>query len=328
MRDMLWKIRVYTKQIIMLIAALLSLIGIDSNLVNAEDITITAIKPVIGLRNEIVIIEGSGFGKKDEKSSVEFIDTKNVIYKAEIKEWDDNKISVMVPSGIGNEMVKVRVVTETKSSNEVGFGVYSLDLVDEAINLKKSGVLDSTIVDHLYQLGEGRKGTFGNVHLTSAEIQKLKQAGFQDDFIAKFEGHPQYVTLGIAGIWLYGTHDLVAAPMLRIFLVPRSYFSAQRPYWERVSICGSKSPLYWPKGLLQFDRWDLNFGITNSTSTDASNEQRSYVLAGFSNELNQSALLNLGVAVAPGDVEGKQTQFYMGLTVDYNFLKALGIVSK
>ncbi|OGW05893.1 MAG: hypothetical protein A2889_10095 [Nitrospinae bacterium RIFCSPLOWO2_01_FULL_39_10] len=200
-----------------------------------------------------------------------------------------------------------------------------IDLVVEGIELKRSGVSDSTIVDHLYHLGESGqyKRTFGNTLLTRDEIQQLKQAGFQDDFIAKFEGHPQHVTLGVAAIWLTETTDLTYAPMLRIFLEPRSYFKRRRDYWKEAGW-----NIYLPYGLIQYDRWDLNFGVTTLTSTDSSSDQRSYVLVGLSHEINRSALLNIGGAVLPGDVKGKQTQIYFGITVDYNFLKYLGIVNK
>ena len=53
-----------------------------------------------------------------------------------------------------------------------------------------------------------------------------------------------------------------------------------------------------------------------------------YVLIGFSNQLNRSALLNIGWALVPGDIEGVETQFYIGFTVDSNFLKEIGIVNK
>ncbi|MBI3814157.1 MAG: hypothetical protein HY279_06795 [Nitrospinae bacterium] len=200
------------------------------------------------------------------------------------------------------------------------------DPVEESIELKRSGVSDSTIVDHLYHIGESSREerVFGNIHLTKEEIKKLKTAGFQDDFIAKFEGHPQHVALGVAAIWLTETTDLTYAPMLRIFLVPRSYFTKMRDYWEKWETVG----LYYPRGFFHYDRWDINFGITTMTSTDGSSDQRSYVLVGLSHEINRSALLNFGGAVLPGDVKGKQTQIYFGITVDYNFLKYLGIINK
>ncbi len=128
------------------------------------------------------------------------------------------------------------------------------ELVDGALTLKKSGMSDSAIIDHLYQFGlieaGGRpeaKGVFGNARLTKDEIVKLKQAGFQDDFIAKFEGYPQYVTIGVAAIMLTYTNDIVAAPILRVFLVPRSYFQAQRPYWTKKKL-GSHLSSSIPKG--------------------------------------------------------------------------------
>ncbi len=289
---------------------------------------ITAIKPVVGLTGDILVIEGKNFGENKSDSYVEFIDSE-ATYKAKIEEkdeeWIDNKVMVKVPSHIKREIVKVRIVLGGRISNQKDFGVYPINLIEESIELKKSGVSDSTIVDHLYHLGEGEKNekTFGNIKLTNGEIKKLKEAGFQDDFIAKFEGHPQHVTLGVAAIWLTETTDLTYAPMIRIFLEPRSYFKKRRDYWKDVYW-----GLYLPHGLIQYDRWDLNFGVTTLTSTDDSSEQKNYVLIGLSHEINRSALLNIGGAILPGDIKGKQSQVYFGITVDYNFLKYLGIVDK
>lgn len=215
---------------------------------------------------------------------------------------------------------------EGENITQKDFEEYSINLVEESVVLKQSGVSDSTIVDHLYHIGESSHAerVFGNIHLTKEEIKKLKEAGFQDDFIAKFEGHPQHVALGVATIWLTETTDLTYAPMLRIFLVPRSYFTKMRDYWEKWEMVG----LYYPRGFFHYDRWDINFGVTTLTSADSSSDKRSYVLVGLSHEINRSALLNIGGAVLPGDVKGIQTQIYFGITVDYNFLKYLGIVDK
>lgn len=116
--------------------------------------------------------------------------------------------------------------------------------------------------------------------------------------------------------------------MVRIFLVPRSYFKKRKPYWKE--FLGGP---YLPSGLLYHDRWDLNIGITISTSTtedpeNPESEDKSYILLGASHELNRSALLNIGFAFAPGDTTGERTQVYVGFTVDSNFLKALGIIEK
>jgi hypothetical protein len=83
--------------------------------------------------------------------------------------------------------------------------------------------------------------------------------------------------------------------------------------------------------LFQLDRWDLNFGYTSKTPTTESNEadeQKNYVLIGLSNQLNRSALLNIGWALVPGDTKYVDDQFYIGFTIDSNFLKEIGLVSK
>jgi hypothetical protein len=194
--------------------------------------------------------------------------------------------------------------------------------VDEAIQLKKSGVSDAFIANHLHQaaLRDRRPeppGVFGNIHLTGEDVLKLKKAGFQDEFITNFEGHPQYVSLALAAIWLKETHDIVAAPILRVFLVPRSFYKKQRPFWRG----------YMPAGLTDLDKWDLNFGITTRTETDgggegAPAEEKMYLLVGLSNQLNPSALFNIGIAMVTKDIRGEQTQPYVGLTVDFNIFKS------
>ncbi len=206
-------------------------------------------------------------------------------------------------------------------------------LVDEAIQLKKSGTSDVTIVDHLYHIGKTHseddpdfEGVYGNASLSRDEIKRLKEAGFQDEFIAKFEGHPQYITAGVSAIWLDKSAELTAATMLRIFLKPRSYFKAHKPYWSVKEIWG----MHFPKGIIDFsNRWDLNIGYTlsvESTSGDA--ESNNYLLVGFSHEMNRSVLFNIGYGFVPGDNRREKKQFYLGLTMDSNFLKFLGIVDK
>jgi len=133
------------------------------------------------------------------------------------------------------------------------------------------------------------------------------------------------VTLGVAGLWLQKTADLVYAPIIRIFLKPRSYFHAYRPYffdhWGQLFQCG----------LFQLDRWDINVGLTSNTQTAKSSEaeeKERYVLIGLSHQLNQSAFLNIGWALLPGDTKYVDGQFYVGFTLDANFLKEIGIIGK
>jgi hypothetical protein len=204
------------------------------------------------------------------------------------------------------------------------FGTFSINLIEEAIRLRRGGVSDSFIVEHLYHLNPDTGNVFGNARIREDDIKKLKEAGFDDDFIAKFEGHPQYITVGVASVFLIRTSNLEAATMLRILLEPRSYFKRLRPYWRKLFW-----KIYWPEGITHYDRLGLTLGITTSTPTGEKSESINYVLVGLSNELNRLALLNFGFALAPKDIkEGKKKQLYIGLTLDSNSLKALGIIGK
>lgn len=317
----------------------------------AEEPKISSIEPAFGFGGDEVTINGSGFNVTDDKgNNVKhpyayvpfFYEYKNsnqetakiVEWRAGIKKWENNGIVATVPLNAKQGRVSIKVHNGVKSTKEKTFWITSTGLVDSAIRLKQSGMSDSSIVDHLFHEGTQRlklnskaKNVFGNTLLTAGEISDLKESGFQDDFIAKFEGHEQHLTIGVSAIRLTETATLVPASMLRIFLVPRSYFKKRRDYWEE------KWKLYWPAGLFHYDRWDLNVGMTTSTSTtedpeDPASQDRSYVLLGASHELNRSALLNIGYAFAPGDTKGERTQLYIGFTVDSNFLKALGIIEK
>jgi len=323
------------------------LFGLNITICYAEEIRISSIEPKSGSRGDEITISGNGFNIDEEGKKVQhpsayvrfFYEYKNlknetvkiVGWRAEINKWQDNNIIAKVPFDAKEGIVYIEVHNGIESTRPKEFWIKGTDLVEVAKMLKKSGMSNSSIVDHLFHQGRQHpdasrkaKEVFGNISLTADEIYELKQSGFQDDFIAKFEGHPQYVTLGVAPVWLVRTADLVFAPIVRVFLTPRSYFYEYRPFF------GSWSKSNWV-GFLQLDRWDLNFGYTTKTSTTESNdigEEKSYALVGFSNQLNRSALFNIGLAFVPGDIEGVETQLYIGFTVDYNLLKGIGIVSK
>lgn len=308
----------------------------------AEEPIISSIEPEFGYRGDEIRIYGSGFHITDKDAEevdqthtyVSFFyrysnqEEKIVEWRAGVRKWEHNLIIATVPLNAKIGKVSIQVFNGRKSTKAPKeFWVTSTGLVDSAIRLKKRGMSDTKIVDHLFHEGTHRlkiepeaKKIFGNTVLTAGEIDELKESGFQDDFIAKFEGHPQYVSLGVAPLWLIKTADLVYAPIVRVFLQPRSYFYKYEPYFS------------WPRfGLWQIERWDLNFGYTTRTSTTESNdieEKKSYALIGFSNQLNRSALINIGFALVPGDIEGVESQFYIGFTVDYNLLKGIGLVSK
>ena len=288
------------------------------------------IEPEVGVPGDRITIKATQgtFGDKQEGSYLVFSDKPKD--KLKIESWDKNKLEFIVPPRCKRKIVDVNLHINKEKKCAAQFGLYGIEIeiVEEAIKLKQSKMWETSIIDHLYyytsrSIEDGcldPNGYFGKYRLTATQIERLQDVGFEDDFITKFEGHPQHVTLGIAALWLGRTADLVYAPMIRIFLKPRSYFYAHRPYFES-----------WPIGLFQLDRWDLSLGYTTKTPTtesDNSTEEKSYALIGFSNQLNRSALLNIGWALVPGDIEGVETQFYIGFTVDSNFLKEIGIVNK
>lgn len=291
---------------------------------------------------DIVVIKGAGFGEYNKESFVEIGGIKAEIVitrkdQVEVKEWSDTEIEAILPVELGPGLAEVRVFNGTNKlfSPTFPIEVRSRDPVEEAIRLKGNGVSDSFIVSHLHQLAISDRrmepdNVFGNIRLTSGDIMRLKTAGFQDDFIANFEGHPQYVSIGIAAIWLQETHDLVAAPLLRVFLVPRSFYQKQERWLREFNYLWFL-PAPGPAGFFDADKWDLNFGITTRTETDGNGqdgttEERTYLLVGFSNQLNPYALFNVGYAMATKDTKGERTQIYLGLTVDFNLLKSLGLV--
>ena len=215
-------------------------------------------------------------------------------------------------------------------------------IVQVAVMMKKKGYLETTIVDSLYyhykpnaqdaahtteKMKKPEKDidtVFGNISLNCNEKIALKEAGFNDDFLSKIEGNPEYFSVGISSVWFAESDNIGFASMLRIFLLPKSYFDIKKEYFQ-----------YKKFGLFQLDRWDLNLGLTTTVQTKDNNkdlteeeEKNSYYLIGFSHELHRYAFINLGLAYAPGCDMGHKKQFYIGLTVDYNLLKSIGLVYK
>jgi len=116
-------------------------------------------------------------------------------------------------------------------------------IVKKAVKMKKRGCLETTIVDSLYyqSLRQAKKEAeikaknnavnkdkkekqkngkntqpkenngsdkFGSIILNCNEIMALKEAGFNDDFLAKIEGHPEYFSVGISTIWFAESDDI------------------------------------------------------------------------------------------------------------------------
>ncbi len=247
---------------------------------------------------------------------------------AQIEKKENQIILVKVPNELKQQIcTAVQLSSKNDAVSAVKKVIVLRDVVYEAIKMKQSGSFQEPfIIDHLFHARKADEydNVFGNIKLTADEMSVLNSVKFSDDFIAKMEGQPQYVTIGMAGIWLNETAELVAAPMIRIFLTPRSYYSPRKPLIESFGI------FKLPTGFRFVDKWDLNVGYTASASTqkngDPAKEQKNYVLIGLSYEINRSALFNIGMAYVPGDVKGVQKQVYFGFTLDQNILKQVGLL--
>ncbi|MDP2682247.1 MAG: hypothetical protein Q8P28_05490 [Deltaproteobacteria bacterium] len=282
----------------------------------------------------------------------------------EVELWDESKITLTLPKIIkeytDDDDVEIQLTIcngkINACSTEKRFWVLPDSIVTDAI-LLKDRMSEEGISDYLYHRGEQererniaedytKKNVFGNAKLTSREVLALKVATFDDNFISKMTGERQHINLGVSAIWLYDTKSVVAAPMLRIFLIPKSFYEPRRELikWRWVADSNSlakECPIncsfgwtLWnfakniPMALL--NRTDLNVGSTTSTSTDATtgkNVDKSYYLVGLSFEINPAVLLNLGYAAISGKVDsGIRKQWYLGLTIDENVLRAAKIL--
>ena len=175
--------------------------------------------------------------------------------------------------------------------------------------------------------GNNSSKLFSGIRIIGGELDQLREAKFSEDFISKLEGQKQYVTFGITAVLLAKSSDLVAAPMARIFIVPKSYFKTRVPFFNT-----NYTPREWIAGVLE--RTDLNVGYTviksktdTSNTAAGNNKDTNYILAGGSYEINKAALFNIGWGIPVNVSDKKKGQLYFGLTVDYNILKALNIVN-
>ncbi len=278
--------------------------------------------------NEVVeglplTITGENFGEKTSDSFIEF-EFKNQKIKGGVLSWRQDEIRVLGPvfpsEYEGGEItitVSMGNATDQRATTTAPFKVFSNKLTSEIIALKKEGFSDRFIMNQ-YDKKISEMGLRDDT-LDSFDIKKLNEANLSEDLIANMSRHRQYLTIGISGIWLGDTRDIVTSPMIRIFISPRSYFDPRKPFWSKG--WGSFGPT-------DLKRYDLNLGYTSKTSTDSGAERKNYLLLGLSFELNRAALLNFGVAFVPGDIAGDQTQPYFGITMDSNLLKDIGILDK
>jgi hypothetical protein len=169
--------------------------------------------------------------------------------------------------------------------------------------------------------GNDSYNLFTGVKIIGSAIDQLREVGFDEDFISKLEGQKQYVTIGMVAILLAKTRDLVAAPMARVFLNPKSYFRPRIPLFSTKYFFNRE----WFYSIV--DRTDLNVGYT-VVESKLDGVKTNFVLAGVSFEANKAALINFGWDIPVNAENKKNGQLYFGLTVDSNILKGLGIVSK
>jgi hypothetical protein len=245
-------------------------------------------------------------------------------------------LTFKVPMMEGSSKVSLFLRTgETDYDSKQTLCIYSNKYIREAINWKTNGMTDTAILEHIAKMlqdetdsGNNSFKLFTGIPIIGDELGQLREAKFSEDFISKLEGQKQYVTFGITAVLLAKTSDLVAAPMARIFIVPKSYFKTRVPFFNTHYTFRE-----WIAGVLE--RTDLNVGYTvikskvsDTANTSSGNDKdTNYILVGGSYEINKAALFNIGWGIPVNVPDKKKGQLYFGVTVDYNILKALNIVN-
>jgi len=207
--------------------------------------------------------------------------------------------------------------------------------VDEVIALKAARFSEKFIGE---MLAKNALCEYGDTDFTAAEMKKLKDK-FDEDFIEKWAGAKQYVTIGAAAVYLADSNKVVGAAILRILTPPRSYYSQLNlTPWSGSSFI--KKPKKKPKpGFFQrlkynidpdhYDAWihriDLNFGVT-SPAKSINDAKAIFILAGLSYQIHRAAFLNAGFAFSTTGSFSDSSQAYMGITVDSNLLKSVGLL--
>lgn len=302
---------------------------------------ITGISPIIVVPGDIVTISVEDFGK-DITLTLKAGESANqeILSISPVKK-DNKHYEVTVPMLRGgsskatismtSDKLDVKPVND-KAGNPIPLDIYiySNTYIREAVlwkSMPQSATLEhiATLMQRSTDDGRNSDALFHGVPIIGGDLQALKDAGYDADFIQKLEGQKQYLSIGMTGILLTKANDLVAAPMLRIFIQPRCYFRQRVPFWSL-----DYSPLKWVQGFLE--RTDFNFGYTvvktkvdkDSTTTVETN----FMLAGLSYEINKAALFNAGWALPVNSGVKEKGQIYVGITVDSNLLKELKILEK
>jgi uncharacterized protein YjdB len=201
--------------------------------------------------------------------------------------------------------------------------------VEQAIKLKANGFSESDIMEILLK---NPKYKFGWAELTTDQKVELRKS-FSEDFIKNWVGVPQYVTIGASAIYLVRDNNMVGAGVVRIFFFPRSYYIELNSLPWSVKAAEDKK-CYWQRFKYNInpdnrDAWihrvALNLGLTSGSGTETSNSDNFFLL-GLSYELTKAAQINVGWAAVTTTQSGSRGQIYVGITLDSNVLKVLGIM--
>lgn len=202
--------------------------------------------------------------------------------------------------------------------------------VQEALTLKEAGFSADTVIEILVRNPDFR---FGSADLNAEQMARLKKE-FDEDFIKNWAGVPQFVTVGVAAIYLSDANKMTGGAILRILTPPRSYYSELNVWpWSPIRHKPEKGSFFerlkYNIDPVHHDAWihrfDLNFGITSTTGTD-NVEAGNFVLAGFSFQIHRAAFLNFGYAFSTTGTFKDTAQGYIGITVDSNILRTVGLI--
>ena len=125
----------------------------------SQALKITALEPESGKSGDEVVIKGSGFGAS-QKDGVVLFGTG----KAEVVEWSDTSITIVVPPNLGKNTYGMTVKNEAGKSNEAVFKIGS----DE----EKFTEQKQAIVDYLKAQGQS---TAGSEQWTVALVKRSSQ---------------------------------------------------------------------------------------------------------------------------------------------------------
>jgi hypothetical protein len=181
--------------------------------------------------------------------------------------------------------------------------VHPDDLVEEAIEIRKTNMNKQLIIDRLRHKYSDKDYKFGQVSLDEGEVKRLYEAGYDDEFIRQLEGVPSVVTLAPAFVWLGESQSGVGAVIIRVNLKPDP--AKDHPFYHLVKL---------NIGMTVEPVDEKKEGTTDTVST-------TFYLLGGSYQINRHALFNVGLAVPSTRDLQVGEQFYAGFTIDTDLLE-------